>query len=151
MSQVDLAALTRQVGDTTIVKIDANQSIANATKTIISWESESIDDLGAWVSTSASRLTVPVGVTRVALNVNLEWQSDSTGIRDVWFLKNGAGFPGQSYERKAAAGNTQTNVASPVLPVVAGDYFEARVYQDSGGSLTILTGDVTHFAMSALG
>lgn len=151
MSQVGLAALARQVGETTIVGLDNNQSISGSTKTTISWESASHDDLGAWDSASPSELTVPDGVTRVMVHTALQWQANDTGIRDVWFTKNGVDFPGMVYERKTAAGISSTHIATPIIPVVAGDFFRVRVYQDSGGSLTVNSGDETHFAMAALG
>ena len=64
----------------------------------------------------------------------LEWDSDATGRREVYFLVNGATAHVVGVA-SAVSGGTQN--VSKVLTLAATDYVEVRVWQNSGGTRTV--------------
>lgn len=135
-----------------IVTLASNQSIPTGTGEIVNWTSESRDD-SAWFNPAQdNRLTVPVGVSRVRVTANLSWAGSAGGGRRIArALKNGvslaAGLPWVR-DDVGSTGCVQ-NLTSPVLDVVAGDYFEVSVEQDSGGPLNLTT-TASWFAIEAV-
>lgn len=116
----------------------ANQSIPSSTTTTLAFDSERYDTANAHdTSTDNSRLTAPVdGIYAVTAQVN--WQQSSTGIREL-FLDTADG-------RIAAENAAPTNTAfyqevTTQIRLEAGDYVEARVYQSSGGTLSVAKTD----------
>jgi hypothetical protein len=137
-----------------LVKKTAVQAIANDTATALTWASEDYDtDSIHDNSSNTSRLTVPNGVTKVRVSASIQWDSNTTGIRQITFHKNGSVFQGSLTEVTVAATNPTglLSAQSAIVTVTAGDYFEAIAYQNSGGSLN--TGGVDSrvwFAMEIL-
>jgi hypothetical protein len=113
------------------------QSIATATNTVLTFDSEDFDTDGFHDnSTNTSRLTIPTGLGGYYLvSVNLAIQANATGLRSGLIKKNnsdialfpdispisGIAYPGYSYQT--------------ILNLAAGDYLEVLVYQTSGGNL----------------
>lgn len=126
-----------------------NQSIANATWTALSFNNELYDDAAIHDNVvNNSRLTVPLGWTRVKLYMAVDWANNSSGIRLTATWKNGAAFVGEALARKRAINNTETPTNTPPLVVVGGDYFEMMVYQNRGAALNVLgASNATYFAM----
>lgn len=96
---------------------------------VVPWGAESYDtDAIHSVSTNTSRLTVPVGVTKVRLSFRHDNMGSSATI-----YKNGSGsvFPG-FYAAAGAAG--VVSGFTPTITVVAGDYFELYIAGGSGVS-----------------
>lgn len=124
-----------------LVYLTANESIANTTSQIVNWDAETYDTSGIWEIASPSKLTVPAGVTKIRLRANVSWASNATGIRKLNITKNGGNYQGQTLATQQAVptvGSTTDQLAvSPVLSVVAGDYFELLAQQTSGGALNI--------------
>lgn len=135
-----------------LVYLTANESIANNTVTAIPWDAESYDTDGIWTSGSATRLTVPSGVTKVRLSSSANFAANATGQRQVLIYKNGAAFIGMPDNLFAAlaSGAFTAFAQSATVTVVAGDYFEANVWQTSGGALNVTNGEQTWFAMEIL-
>src|SRR5690606_2517265 len=82
-------------------------------------------------------LTVPAGVTKVRLTGNIEWQTSPTS-QLVEIRKNGGGvIGGGSFIVRGDGGysNQMRNIASAVLPVVSGDWFELTVFVSASGEL----------------
>lgn len=113
--------------------------VLNATSTAVPWQGSVYNTDTIWVVGTPTRLTVPAGVTRVSLVGNANFDVNATGLRGVWFRKNGNDFVGGGNTRAApnAAQQIILNVSSAVLVVIAGDYFELFVYQTSGVSLNV--------------
>lgn len=90
-------------------------------------------DLGGWHSTSSNteRLTVPSGVSRVRVMAGL-YQNSSTAVLTARITKNGADFRGQAFATNATAGADGINIATAVVDVTPGDYFEVV---GSGGTI----------------
>lgn len=124
----------------TRVSLTAAESIANNTNTAIPWDTADVDELAAWSSGAATRLTVPSGITKVRLAANLGFATNVTGIRRVQLFKNGTTVAGQFYQDVVGNSTSQTvhNVHSAILTVTAGDYFECMVLQSSGGNLDVV-------------
>lgn len=93
-------------------------------------------------TTNQDRLTVPAGVTKVRVKAQTSWSANTAGYRLSQFSHyNSAG----TYQGIAAknlinpsTSNPTTYFESFVMNVVAGDYFEWAVYQDSGTALSIV-------------
>lgn len=130
----------------TVVVRTAVQAIANSTPTKVTWQSLLSDTSGAgvWQASAATRLTVPVGVTRVRFHAQVGWDTNATGGRLCELLKNGFGFTGGAARSAVPAVFSDTQTAhgftTPPLSVNAGDYFELQVRQTSGGSLDLQWG-----------
>lgn len=111
--------------------------------TVIGWDSETYD-VGGWHDnvTNNSRFTVPSGVSRVRITGQV-WLSSVTAGNQCMLtvIKNGSaidtdvGMPAQT----AAPNNTERriNVASAVLAVSPGDYFEAHLTVNADSSITV--------------
>jgi hypothetical protein len=122
-----------------LVKMTADLAVNTQVTQLIAWE-EIVYDLGGfWSSLTPSRLTVPAGVTKIRLNAAVY---DSTGGASDFnlfqFHKNGALFTGSSTLRNHPdIGTHLLSIASPVVEVAEGDYFEAFYQQQSDTSSTI--------------
>lgn len=106
------------------------QSIPDVTYTTIEWESEEYDDIeGFDLVTSPTRFTVPVGQDGLYLvQAGTSWESSTSGGCGLVVRKNGVG--GLVFNR---ADYTQGHVhVDVVVKLVAGDYLEVQVFQDSG-------------------
>lgn len=128
----------------------ANQSISNNTLTDVTWDSEDFD-LGGLHSTSSNteRITVPVGGDGIWLLVATgSWggRNASGGRAATQIFKNGSTRIGIAEETPDAAsgdGNLGTTFSAvAVVPLVAGDYVNVKVQQNSGSSLNLLGGAV---------
>lgn len=125
------------------VYMNAAQSIPNNTRTVVSFGTAQYDDNSFW--NSATRLTVPAGVTRVVVAAGSIWDSITSGQAQLTIQKNGvtlttdsyAGQPIGTFTSQASGGTTDVNISSGVLSVTAGDYFEVSALQTSGGSINI--------------
>jgi hypothetical protein len=139
--------MAQKVADATL-----NLSSAN----VIVWGGADIYDVGNWhdPSVNNTRMTVPAGVSFVRLSCSLRM----TGVPIscacfLAFYKNGVqfGWPGRSAHSFTNGNFTELWVAahSSVIPVVAGDYFEAYVLVGNGTSVTIVAAD-SSFSIQAV-
>jgi hypothetical protein len=135
----------------------AGQTINDSVTTNISWTNEAYDtsdisDISV-AGPNPTRLTVPTGVTKIKLTAQIQFATDAVGIREVAIQKNAlSGYVGRPYVRHDAsiAGSTRINLVSATIQVIAGDFFNCAVRQESGGGLDVLgdvLGDESWFAM----
>lgn len=129
-----------------LVAFNANQSISSSTDTILIWEVETYD-VGGWHDnvTNNTRLTVPSGVTRVRLTAGFRDASSVTGQFIIRMLKNGSSFAGNPIQETDTAGGDACSIASPVVDVVATDFFEVQVFVV--GARTIEPDDAVFFSI----
>jgi len=121
----------------------STQNIPNALETTVSWDLTYYNDDAFWDAGDPTRLTVPAGVTRVRLSAGIRWVQNLAGVRNVVIRSNPSGV----YDANSnwAADNRPSDLTADctlitgIIPVVAGDYFEVAVYQDSGAPLGLLT------------
>ena len=120
-------------------------SIPNNAETAIAWTEEQYDtDTIHDNATNNSRLTVPTGITRVRLTASVSLAS--AGLDSLRIFKNGVVFKGMASAFVGGTTGQRLNVTTPVLVVVATDYFEAMVFQDSGAAINLLAAE-SSFAM----
>ena len=118
----------------------ADQAIANSTSTVVSWNQESFDVGGLHDnSTNNSRLTIPADEAGVYMvGVSIPWDASTTGYRQADLKKNGT-----TAELSIVATNTTgavftvQSIVYPLQTLVATDYLEIEVVQNSSGSLDI--------------
>ena len=136
-----------------LVTKDDFQNITTGGQVIVTWNTEEYDTDGIHdVAVNNSRLTVPPGFTKVRLNCGVRWSLNTTGSRFMTFKKNGADFIGRSAHWRPVHRESDDSITSPVLNVIAGDYFEVSVFQDSGTSQKIVPFFFTSiFAMELVG
>lgn len=120
----------------------AVQSIANATVTAVSWDTQ-VNDVpeDAWNVGTPTLVTVPVGARRARVVGKVTFAASAAGNRAVWVEKNSAVVCG--------GGGTVVNgiATGQQIPVVGGwfdvvptDTIRVMVYQDSGGALDVNNG-----------
>ena len=117
----------------------ANQSIANNTFVVITFNSENFDtDTYHSTSTNTSRITIPSGKGGYYnVSATLSFAGNNTGIRQLNLLKNGTAVQNMfSTSPTQSAGDYRVS-GSTILNLVAGDYLEINGYQSSGGALDV--------------
>lgn len=138
-----------------VYKTGSPVTIAN--NAIMTWDSESYDtDSIFTVGTSASRLVVPTGVTKVRLNCSIGF----SGLSDAKYFKaritkNGGVYPGVTTggEQNNSGADMSFDIAAatPVLTVTSGDYFEVVIFHlDSPDPTLQVNLTQTWFAMEII-
>lgn len=125
---------------------DANQLIPTGVTTILSWETAVYQTAPIHSRIpNPSRLTVPIGFTRIQLSTNITIQANAGGRRTVVWFKNGAIFPGapSTIILPGLALPWTINLASTLLEVVPGDYFEVAVLFTPGVALNVQVSSTT--------
>ena len=127
---------THRTGDTysgaNVTKSGDSTGINATSGHTIAWDSE-LDDTGGWHDnvTNNTRLTVPSGVTRVRLSLNVHVQNIASWFY-LRFNKNGSNtYEGMVEAQWLALGGTglhEYHIMTGDIPVSAGDYFEAIVF-----------------------
>jgi hypothetical protein len=130
-----------------------SQTVSNATDTILTFDSEAWDTDGFHsTSSNTSRITIPAGLGgKYLVTMNTSPALSGTGGRYMELYKNGArlindiGVVGSASQYINVAGTFVVNL-------VATDYIEMLVYQDSGSSKTYNKGATTSpFSATYLG
>jgi hypothetical protein len=133
------------VGSPTSIASASTQNIPDGVSTALAFDAVT-GTAGATQAADGAvvraRMVVPANVSRVRIQVNLQWAASSTGIRQVLLRKNGLNITGGPLLRSSAssAGTTGMSFSSAPLTVAEGDYFTIEVFQSSGGALAISTG-----------
>jgi hypothetical protein len=132
-----------------------DQSIANGTRTIVTFDTETFDTDGFHsTSTNTGRMTIPSGKAgKYLVTGNVTFATNSTGAREIYLFKNGT-FYSQVFAVATSAGSSG-NAIPDIVSLAVGDYVEIRVEQSSGGSLAV-RGDgwgagATYFGITYLG
>lgn len=128
----------------------ATQSINDGTDTVLLWTAEDYDTNSIHdTSSNTSRFVVPTGgAGKWRITCNLLWTPNATGVRDLYFKKNGTTRLQEDLNPAIASPfHTSNNLSIDIL-LADGDYIEAFVYQTSGGPLTVSV-DFANPTMSA--
>ncbi len=113
----------------------ADQSINNTTWTAISWNQEDYDtDNMHDNSTNNSRLTATTA-GKYMFGLSILWASNNTGGRMVAIYKNGS----EILRYRNSAVSATEFFTSGIVEMVATDYAEIFVHQDSGSALNVLS------------
>lgn len=119
------------------------QSIPNATWTSITWDTEDFDQGGLHSTASnTERITIPTGGDGTYLVIGqIRIAVNATGFRSVRILKNGVAsnsfFCYSSIEANVVDADVTIIKFIGFGKLVAGDYIEIQVYQNSGGALNV--------------
>lgn len=115
---------------------DADQSIANATNTILAWDQELFDtDTMHDPTTNNDRLTATTG-GKYFVFWQVDWASNAAGFREIVIELNGSGT--QEYFRGSIPNlNLHAMSGFVLLALSSTDYVRLRVAQNSGGSLNV--------------
>lgn len=123
-----------------------NQSITTATNTDITWDSETFDVGGLHnPASNPSRITIPAGgdTGLWLLVAQIEFAFNATGDRAFGIRKNATTYIANVAVRATVNTlNAIVQVSALVNAPAVGDYFEVRVYQDSGGNLNVIGGAI---------
>jgi hypothetical protein len=120
---------------------NASQAISNTTWTTLNFNSEVFDtDTFHDTSTNNSRITIPSGKNgKYLITAKWHFQGNASGSDRLGaFKKNGTAIG--SYRGINGNASSVGWGASVILDLVATDYIELEVYQDSGGNLNALGG-----------
>jgi len=121
---------------------NAGISLTNNADTTITWNTELLDTNNFHsTSTNTERITIPVaGKYKVYFTHYISGGAAGERASTLWLNNN--------YYAITAAHASATNVAtvnsmSLTMNLAANDYLDTRVFQDSGGTRTLLTSDAT--------
>lgn len=122
-------------------------SLTNAINTLVPWITAQFDNgLDFWTNAAPTKITVPRGVHYMQFGAGATFASSAVGLRELHIIKNGYGMVGMGKQQaEGSAGGTNLQVNSAIVPVKEGDFFEARVYQSSGGALDLTPNESTWF------
>lgn len=108
----------------------ADDTTARTLPSSIDWASAAGNSEGMWNSMQPSRITVPTGVSRVRINMLLKWlNANAARAVNMILYKNGEATPValHTVTTNTSYATFSLSMASPVLNVVPGDYFELRI------------------------
>jgi len=126
----------------------AAQTISNGSATGVTWATEDVD-VGDLVDLGSNNTRITIATTGFYLiTTSINWDTGSTGIREVRFDKNGIGNPIAQQEVPAQSFGTG-QVLSWMGPLTAADFIEVIVYQTQGAGLDILS-NFSNFSCIAL-
>ena len=114
----------------------ANQSVANATATIATFNTENFDTDGFHsTSTNTGRITIPTGLGgKYLVSFGMKWTGTAGATARVAYLRKNAGTLGDFIFQNSV--NAPAIWARSVIVDLAdGDYIYVDIYQESGGSL----------------
>ena len=128
------------------------QTIPNNADTVLLFDTVAYDtDKIFNLALNPRRLYVPDGVTKVKISGNVQFAANATGGRTLLIRKNSEtnffGRPTVTIPTRTDGTATSVNITTPILQVVAGDWFELFVSQNSGGNLNVNSGYSTWMAM----
>lgn len=123
----------------------AVQTIPTSTVISASSFSEMYDYGDFFSSTANDRIVIPSGTNFVTLTAQTKWGNESTaGLRYATIFKNGISVAGLPTDRRKFCDETEQSITSCPISVSPGDYFNLKLFQDSGINITCW------FSMSAL-
>ncbi len=123
------------------IYLSANQSITNATATAIAYNTEIFDTDGFHDnSVNNTRVTIPSGKGgKYLFTAWSNFVGNATGYRNAELLINGTTLTGSSgVGWTPNSGGYNAGTIAVILNLVATDYVEVLVTQNSGGSLNLV-------------
>jgi hypothetical protein len=118
-----------------MVSHSAGPSVANNTNTAIAMDTESFDtDSIHSTSVNNTRLTIPSGLDGLWAVGYQYFTGQASGAFATWVGVNG-GTRIAWVQTVATVVNSHLNSSSAFYPMVAGDYFELYMFQNSGASV----------------
>ena len=117
----------------------ANQELANASWSTISWDSEDFDNGGVHdTTTNNSRFTITADGLYLVIGVS-RFASNDTGSRMGALLLNGSALnPAGSSNSESTSTDQTTTIITQILNLETDDYVELMAHQRSGGALNFV-------------
>lgn len=113
------------------------QSIANATATDLTFESQDWDQ-GGMFTAGLSTMTVPAGGAGIYfINCTASFAANAVGERDIYIHINNSGVNGRVDAQGTPGANAQVASAISIENLAAGDKIGCNVYQNSTVSLNV--------------
>lgn len=129
-------------------------SCATGVSTLITFDTEEYDSNGMHNPAGNAGRLVAINAGTYTYNASISWPSNATSWRYLMIRKNAAGSPvggtrvWQGFIAASAAVSNNTQSITRDIVLAAGDYLEMYGIQNSGGSLTTVTGvDATFFQL----
>lgn len=120
----------------TLLKRAAAQSISNSSFTLVTWDTNVQDDVGAFSAAAPTKIIVPGGYTRLRLLLYGIWAASGVGNRYQFIVKNSSVQAGAIFQFTGPAfDQNSVSIVSPWITVSPGDYFQILLWQNSGGNL----------------
>ena len=111
-------------------------SLTNHVLAALPFDTNEYDNSGIHSTTvNATRLTAPISGI-YAVTGNVDWNSNATGIRELFIRENGTALVAATFIPASALYTLAQEVTTQVQ-LNAGDYVELAAYQDSGGALSV--------------
>lgn len=114
-----------------------NQTLSDSALTAISFDTVIRDDPGCWAVGSATRLTVKAAGAYI-LTGCCSFNTSATGRRVVAIQLNGSSYLVYQTTNGNSAAATHVSI-STIKYLAVGDYLELIGYQNTGGSLSVLS------------
>ncbi len=135
-----------------LVRKNGSTSVPNATSTTITFGAETYDTATIHDnSVNNTRLTVPVGIKAGRISASIVFDpANTTGVRTIRLLKNGASFPGVPEATVQASVTNVVSFSTPLLELAAGEFFEVQAVQTGGAAVNVLADDRTWFCLSLM-
>jgi hypothetical protein len=132
-------------------KATTAQSLTNNAETVITYNTEEFDTDGFHSTvTNTSRFTIPTGKGGKYLVVATAATADATGIRQLTIFKNGTAV--NRILQTAVSGFESQMLISCIVDLVATDYVELGIYQNSGSAINAVASQNTQrFTLQYLG
>ena len=111
-------------------------SIPNDVYTKVDFDTNIFDDMN--LMDSVGKVTIPSGVTRIALTVGGDFSNIDNSTRRLKVYKNGVYESTGLYYDVATANYKYLTISTGPIPCSTGDYFEVYCKQDSGGTATLI-------------
>ncbi|RWO39492.1 MAG: hypothetical protein EOS11_22120 [Mesorhizobium sp.] len=129
-----------------------------ATGTSVAWQAAVRDTDSFWTAGSATRITIPAGITKVRLFGSIEFEALGTaGSVGAFPLKNGSAFAApdmyaSEHARSGTTGFTANRSAffTSILDVTAGNYFELQAAFNMAGQDQVLAHVRTWFELEVV-
>jgi hypothetical protein len=127
----------------------SNQSVPTASTTAITFSQVLEQSQPGMADVANNRIVIPDGGV-YSLEVRLTWDGNSTGRRDITLRVNGSALLVDRLSATAGGGLSDFRVFSTRARLAAGDVIELVALQNTGGSLSVLSGGISETSISAL-
>jgi hypothetical protein len=126
--------------DGVALQLASNFPVVSRTLIVMNNYSVEYDTLGFYNPADPSRITIPPGVSFIALFLQVSFFDNAYYFREASILKNGveSRFGRRSVRCQAVKSEDATlNVTFHPESVSAGDFFELALFQNSGSTLNV--------------
>lgn len=130
------------------VENSGSESLSNNSETNITWDTETFDTNNLH-STSANTDRLTAAITgKYLCDLTVFFAANGTGIRDISIVKSDGVIVATCTAQPNGSSDLKMGCMG-VISLTAGDYVVAKAYQNSGGSLNIVTSR-SHFGITLL-